>query len=249
MKIFRKIRRTLIASGKTKSYIIYAFGEILLIVIGILIAWKINSINEIRKNRIVEVKIYQSLNEELNTNLILLDSSIVRYARNVQTIQNTIKSIRSQPQEITEELKEGIINVKFQSTKLQSASINSVSSTNKFEFIKSDLLRDLIASYPNELNNFENQDAKIGNIIINRLQPVIESHVSLIDILLNRESKYNKNTSFSGTSDYVKLLNNRAYQNVLVDRLIQTENQLIIGNNLRDKTQIIAYKLNKELGN
>lgn len=249
MKIFRKIRRTLIASGKTKSYILYAFGEILLIVIGILIAWKINSINEIRKNRIVEVKIYQSLNEELNTNLILLDSSIVRYAKNVQTIQNTIKSIRSQPQVITEELKEGIINVKFQSTKLQSASINSVSSTNKFEFIKSDLLRDLIASYPNELNNFENQDAKIGNIIINRLQPVIESHVSLIDILLNRESKYNKNTSFSATSDYVKLLNNRAYQNVLVDRLIQTENQLIIGNNLRDKTQIIAYKLNKELGN
>lgn len=249
MKIFRKIRRTLIASGKTKSYILYAFGEILLIVIGILIAWKINSINEIRKNRIVEVKIYQSLNEELNTNLILLDSSIVRYAKNVQTIQNTIKSIRSQPQAITEELKEGIINVKFQSIKLQSASINSVSSTNKFEFIKSDLLRDLIASYPNELNNFENQDAKIGNIIINRLQPVIESHVSLIDILLNRESKYNKNTSFSATSDYVKLLNNRAYQNVLVDRLIQTENQLIIGNNLRDKTQIIAYKLNKELGN
>lgn len=249
MKIFRKIRRTLIASGKTKSYIIYAFGEILLIVIGILIVWKINSINEIRKNRIVEVKIYQSLNEELNTNLILLDSSIVRYAKNVQTIQNTIKSIRSQPQEITEELKEGIINVKFQSTKLQSASINSVSSTNKFEFIKSDLLRDLIASYPNELNNFENQDAKIGNIIINRLQPVIESHVSLIDILLNRESKYNKNTSFSTTSDYVELLNNRAYQNVLVDRLIQTENQLIIGNSLRDKTQIIAYKLNKELGN
>jgi len=249
MKIFRKIRRTLIASGKTKSYILYAFGEILLIVIGILIAWKINSINEIRKNRIVEVKIYQSLNEELNTNLILLDSSIVRYAKNVQTIQNTIKSIRSQPQAITEELKEGIINVKFQSTKLQSASINSVSSTNKFEFIKSDLLRDLIASYPNELNNFENQDAKIGNIIINRLQPIIESHVSLIDILLNRESKYNKNTSFSATSDYVKLLNNRAYQNVLVDRLIQTENQLIIGNNLRDKTQIIAYKLNKELGN
>jgi len=249
MKIFRKIRRTLIASGKTKSYILYAFGEILLIVIGILIAWKINSINEIRKNRIVEVKIYQSLNEELNANLVLLDSSIVRYAKNVQTIQNTIKSIRSQPQEISEELKKGIINVEFQSTKLQSASINSVGSTNKFEFIKSDVLRDLIASYPNELNNFENQDVKIGNIVINRLQPVIESHVSLIDILLNRLLKYKESTSFSTQSDYVKLLNNSAYQNVLVDRLIQTENQLIIGNNLRDKTQIIAYKLNKELGN
>ncbi len=248
MKVFRKIRRTLIASGKIKSYLIYAVGEIILIVIGILIAWKINSINEIRKNRIVELKIYKSLNEELNTNLILLDSSIVGYAHNIQTIQNTIKIIRSPDEELTEEIKEGIINVKHYPTKLQSGAINSVSSTNKFEFIESDLLRDLIASYPNELNNFENQEAKIKNIVINRLQPVIESHVSLIDILLNRDLNYNKNQSFSKQSDYTKLLHSRDYQNVLVDRLLQSERQLVIGNNLRDKTQIIAYKLNKELG-
>nr|WP_321228339.1 hypothetical protein [uncultured Psychroserpens sp.] len=249
MKIFRKLRRTLLASGKTKSYFVYAFGEIVLIVIGILIAWKINSLNEVRKNRIVELKIYQSLNEELNTNLKLLDSSIVGYAQNIQSIQNTIKIIRSEDQELTEDIKEVIINVNYKATKLQSGAINSVSSTNKFEFIESDLLRDLIASYPNELNGFEKQEAKIENIIINRLQPEIESYVSLIDILLTRDLKYNKNQSFSKQSDYTKLLNSREYQNVLVDRLLQTENQLIISNNLRDKTQMIAFKLNKELGN
>ena len=248
MKIFRKLRRTFIASGKTKSYFLYAFGEIVLIVIGILIAWKINSLNEVRKNRIVELKIYQSLNEELHTNLVLLDSSIVGYAQNIQTIQNTIKIIRSQDQNISEETKKTIINVKYKPTKLQSGAINSVSSTNKFEFIESDLLRDLIASYPNELNSFEKQEAKIENIVINRLQPAIELNLSLIDILLTRDVN-NKNQSFSKQSDYNKLLNSRAYQNVLVDRLLQTENQLIIGNNLRDKTQMIAYKLNKELGN
>ena len=249
MKIFRKLRRTLLTSGKTKSYFVYAFGEIVLIVIGILIAWKINSLNEVRKNRIVELKIYQSLNEELNTNLKLLDSSIVGYAQNIQSIQNTIKIIRSEDQELTEDIKEVIINVNYKATKLQSGAINSVSSTNKFEFIESDLLRDLIASYPNELNGFEKQEAKIENIIINRLQPEIESYVSLIDILLTRDLKYNKNQSFSKQSDYTKLLNSREYQNVLVDRLLQTENQLIISNNLRDKTQMIAFKLNKELGN
>ncbi|QRM90228.1 hypothetical protein FG167_13615 [Lacinutrix sp. WUR7] len=249
MKIFRKIRRTLVASGKTKNYLLYAFGEILLIVIGILIAWKINSINEIRKNRIVELKIYQSLNEELNANLVLLDSSIVRYAHNVQTIQNTIQCIRSKSYDLSDALKEGIIDVNHQVTKLQSGAINSVSSTNKFEFIESDLLRDLIASYPNELNNFENQELKIGNIVVNRLQPVIESHISLIDILLTRNVKYSNTEPYSKQTDYNKLLNSRDYQNVLVDRLIQTESQLTIANNLRDKTQIIAFKLNKELEN
>ena len=107
MKIFRKLRRTLIASGKTRSYLIYAFGEIVLIVIGILIAWKINSLNEIRKNKIVEQKIYQSLNEELDSNLKLLDSSIYRYTQNVETISNTIRNVGLQPEEITTQLKEG----------------------------------------------------------------------------------------------------------------------------------------------
>lgn len=249
MKVFRKIRKTLLVSGKTKSYILYAIGEILLIVIGVLIAWKINTINEARKNRIVELKIYQSLNDELDANLILLDSTIVRYAKNVQTIQNTIRSIRSKPEKLTQEIKNGIINVNYKSTKLQSGSINSVNSTNKFEFIKSDLLRDLIASYPNDLSSFEKQEAKIENIVINRLQPEIETHVSLIDVLLNREFKHEKSEYFSKDYDYIKLLNSKKYQNVLVDRLLQTENQLIISNSLRDKTQIIAYKLNKELNN
>jgi len=124
MKLFRKIRKNLLISGKTKSYLIYAFGEIFLIVVGILIAWKINDLNEINKNRIVEVKIYQSLNDELNSNLSLLDSSIFRYAENIQTIQNTINSIRSQPQKLTEEIKDGIIRVNYTPTKLHSGSMS-----------------------------------------------------------------------------------------------------------------------------
>ena len=55
MKLFRGIRRKLLISGKFKSYLVYALGEILLIVVGILIAWKINSLNEIRKNRIKDI--------------------------------------------------------------------------------------------------------------------------------------------------------------------------------------------------
>jgi hypothetical protein len=54
MKIFRKIRRNLIALGKFKSYIRYALGEIVLIVIGISIAWKINSLSDNLKNKVVE---------------------------------------------------------------------------------------------------------------------------------------------------------------------------------------------------
>ena len=136
MRLFRKIRKNLLISGKIKSYLVYALGEILLIVIGILIAWKINNLNEIKNNRIVELKIYESLNEELNSNLILLDSSITRYTENVKVIKNTMSYMGLKYQELTDDVKEGIISVDYKITKLHNVSINSVNSTNKFEFIK-----------------------------------------------------------------------------------------------------------------
>lgn len=46
----RKIRRSFIDSGSTSKYLLYAIGEIALVVIGILIALQINNWNEGRKN-------------------------------------------------------------------------------------------------------------------------------------------------------------------------------------------------------
>jgi hypothetical protein len=51
IKFFRKIRQTLLAQNKVSQYLIYAIGEILLVVIGILIALNINNANEKRKNQ------------------------------------------------------------------------------------------------------------------------------------------------------------------------------------------------------
>lgn len=50
LKIFRNIRQRFISEGKTKKYLLYAIGEIVLVVIGILIALQINTWNENRIN-------------------------------------------------------------------------------------------------------------------------------------------------------------------------------------------------------
>ena len=90
MVLFRKVRNKLLRLEKFKTYFIYALGEIALIVVGLLIAWKINNINEIKKNRVVELKIYKSLSQELDTNLIVLDSAIVNYTKSIQMLHNTL---------------------------------------------------------------------------------------------------------------------------------------------------------------
>jgi len=51
IKFFRSIRQHLLSQNKVSKYLFYALGEIILVVIGILIALQINNWNEERKNR------------------------------------------------------------------------------------------------------------------------------------------------------------------------------------------------------
>ena len=65
IKFFRKIRQNLLAEGKTGKYLKYAVGEIVLVVIGILIALQINNWNGNRKQQIKLQQIYHEILADL----------------------------------------------------------------------------------------------------------------------------------------------------------------------------------------
>ena len=75
---FRKIRKKLADNNQFFKYSRYAIGEIVLVVIGILIALQINNWNEDRKNKLQENKILYNLKDEFQENLaeeMLADSN------------------------------------------------------------------------------------------------------------------------------------------------------------------------------
>ena len=65
IKFFRKIRQKLLSENKFSKYLLYAIGEIILVVVGILIALQINNNNELRKTREFEVKMLNEIRHEL----------------------------------------------------------------------------------------------------------------------------------------------------------------------------------------
>lgn len=68
IKIFRKFRQKYIAGNSVVKYLLYAIGEIILVVIGILIALQINNWNEERKLAIEEIDILNALQVEIRIN-------------------------------------------------------------------------------------------------------------------------------------------------------------------------------------
>jgi len=77
IKFFRKMRYDLIEKNKTGKYLKYAIGEIILVVIGILIALQINNWNERRKDLSQEQLILMQLQREYISNLNQLDEKFL----------------------------------------------------------------------------------------------------------------------------------------------------------------------------
>jgi hypothetical protein len=95
LKFFQRIRRKLIDEGNLKKYLLYAIGEILLVVIGILIALQINNWNEYKKDRITESKLLIELKENLEINAARLRSDIQKEQKSIESINFVVDHLDS----------------------------------------------------------------------------------------------------------------------------------------------------------
>lgn len=70
IKFFRRIRQQLLSENKFSKYLLYAIGEIVLVVFGILIALGINNWNENRKSKLAEKIVLNNIYKNLGIDSI-----------------------------------------------------------------------------------------------------------------------------------------------------------------------------------
>ncbi len=92
LTFLRKIRKSLIESGSARKYLLYAIGEILLVMIGILLALQVNNWNERQKTRDLEIKYLKEIKEEIN---ITKNEIQTDHDRHVEAMRETI-NVRNQ---------------------------------------------------------------------------------------------------------------------------------------------------------
>lgn len=77
-RFFRTVRQKLLAENKLTRYMVYALGEIILVVIGILIALQVNNWNEARKERYAEQDLLVRIHSDLVQDTLSFRSTIVQ---------------------------------------------------------------------------------------------------------------------------------------------------------------------------
>lgn len=90
IQLFKKIRKQLLTKSKLSTYSLYAIGEIVLVVIGILIALAINNNNEVKKTKIKELNYLLGIKSDLQLNLIELKTFITTREKSVNSAEKML---------------------------------------------------------------------------------------------------------------------------------------------------------------
>jgi hypothetical protein len=97
IKIFRKIRQKLLMENKYRKYVFYAFGEIILVVIGILIALQINNNNDIRKQRMKELHYLENIVTDLRSNITEMDKYLQIRSNCIEAASRILEYFEGKP--------------------------------------------------------------------------------------------------------------------------------------------------------
>tara|TARA_R110002153_G_scaffold235186_3_gene388570 strand:+ start:980 stop:1720 length:741 start_codon:yes stop_codon:yes gene_type:complete len=95
IKFFRRIRQKLLSENKFSKYLIYAIGEIVLVVIGILIALQVNNLNEQSKKQDLRENYVNSLLIDLESDVALLENQISTFNTELEIHTSLSKRLSS----------------------------------------------------------------------------------------------------------------------------------------------------------
>ena len=150
IKFFRKIRYDLMEKNKTGKYLKYAIGEIVLVVIGILIALSINNWNESRKETIQEQFILKRLSTDINSDINQVSNEIGLIDKNSEELKFCIDVILRKKEvsiSVFRDNLRSILNlISFNQNK---TAFNNIISSGQIEYIKNQNLTDSITKYYN----------------------------------------------------------------------------------------------------
>jgi len=227
ISFFRKIRRGLLTDNKFNRYLVYAAGEILLVVIGILIALQINNWNENRKEQ-------GKLNTSLTSMIANLEEDIENINQQIKyneivldAIDFAFKVISLPKYENTPSYSyaDSVVAIANEKILLPTKTIfNSMESGSQFQWITDQVLTESIYSYYGFIDQVNNITKTNNKFVQDRIEQFIHQDMELGSFFPKTNPYSDKRKS---KIDNTKIIRESVIlENVLISRKIRSLSEI-----------------------
>ncbi|MFC3880063.1 DUF6090 family protein [Algoriphagus namhaensis] len=245
IKFFRKIRQKLLSKNKVSSYVLYAVGEIVLVVIGILIALAINDWNEKRKGLLTKNTLLRAIEIEFTQNLEQLDT-VLKYDNLV--VQSSFEFLQIRPDDSvadsTAYLRQLLQNTSWTWTfDPQNGALQSGISSGEINLISDEILTNMLFSWKDLVADAREDELRALNTRM-EAKSVIEKHVRNVDY---RSTDRTELGSSKFTSDYMGLMLDPLFEDYISDRYSRTLDAVNELNSVRATNLKILELVREEL--
>ena len=208
-------------SLETKQYLKYGIGEVVLVVIGILLALQVNNWNEKRKLIKEEKKTLLSFHNEVSNNLNILDRSIVEKQKIIEANNEILKYIGPNEKWLSEKSLDSLmyhITVSGWIFVPEDGVLNEIINSGKLSIIQDEKIKNEVASLPQLLSLILEEDRLYRDDLHQYFLPFLSKNYKLRNITSHRELLEHSKSDL-GISKFknnsAELLNNPEFENIL----------------------------------
>lgn len=232
ISLLRKIRQKLLSEGKITNYLKYAIGEILLVVIGILIALQINNWNENRKDNLLEQTFLIKLKYNLQDDIALYQDRIKLNTEIINHLDTSLIILQNYKSYATEDLQEHLRHIRFfHRFNTNRTTFDNLLSSGRLDIIRNDsLTQELFLYYREVSQNQESLAESVDTYSRNTFVPSL-LEFDFLDNALDINSKPKKSTfGLKPLQSYVEnpeIVNHISHKMMLVRGVIKAYTQQI----------------------
>ena len=193
ISFFRKIRQHLLSKNRFSKYLLYALGEIILVVIGILIALQINTWNEQRKEnaklKVILTAVYKDLEADslaIHKDLKMVNLRVENNAKFQKRIYKTSANLDT----IVQFMKFEFPISWYQGVTYNTNSFNNLKATDSF-----DILPEILKNEMSDYYTFLSRNNKLSAIYLDQYRTQLDMYANSYN-LVGRHHSDNHKKSF-----------------------------------------------------
>ena len=249
LKFFRKIRRKFINEGKLNRYLIYALGEVVLVILGILVAL---GINEWRN------KVNAKENEKLIVESLLIEfsktkSQIIEYIgineKLIDTNEELLKLCLNESEEFEASRFDSLVYLSawHYSLTLNQGVFKELISTGKLSEISNRDLRVLLSSWDGLLYEVKDDDHVGENYLLTKIEFYFDKNISWVQMSKYDETGVQISMNSPRQINRINIARDLEFENFIYNLIWLTQHQINSAKHLLVLNEEILNELKKDI--